>query len=69
MEAYCNSQASNSMHQFAGHYRQRGSEFGALALGIGRVALPLARRLIWLAAKTIGREMLVQGAPELIVFA
>ena len=42
MEAYYNNQASNSMPHFAGHYRQRGSGFGALAAGIGRVALPLA---------------------------
>ena len=69
MEAYYyNNQASNSMPHFAGHYRQRGSGFGALAAGIGRVALPLAR-LILPAAKTIGRELLVQGAPELIEFA
>ena len=69
MEAYYNNQASNSMPPFSGHYRQRGSGFGALAAGIGRVALPLARRLIWPAAKTIGRELLVQGAPELLEFA
>ena len=69
MEAYYNNQASNSMPHFSGHYRQRGSGFGALAAGIGRVALPLARRLVWPAAKTIGRELLVQGAPELLEFA
>ena len=69
MEAYYNNQASNSMPHFSGHYRQRGSGFGALAAGIGRVALPLARRLISPAAKTIGRELLVQGAPELLEFA
>ena len=69
MEGYYNNQASNSMSHFSGHYRQRGSGFGALAAGIGRVALPLARRLIWPAAKTIGRELLVQGAPELLEFA
>ena len=33
------------------HYRQRGSGFGALALGIGRVALPLARKFVIPAAK------------------
>ena len=69
MEAYYKNQASNSMPHFAGHYRQRGSGFGASAADIGRVALPLARRLILPAAKTIGRELLVQGAPELIEFA
>ena len=69
MEAYYNNQASNSMLHFSGNYRQRGSGFGALAAGIGRVSLPLARRPIWPAAKTIGRELLVQGAPELLEFA
>ena len=69
MEAYYNDQASNSIPDFSGHYRQRGSGFGALAAGIGRVALPLARRFIWPAAKRIGRELLVQGAPEIAEFA
>ena len=41
MEAYYNNQASNSMPHFSRHYGQRGSELGALAAGIGRVALPL----------------------------
>ena len=54
------------MPHFTGHYRQRGSGFGALAAGIGRFAFPLARKFILPAAKKIGRELLVQGAPELI---
>ena len=54
------------MPHFSGHYRQRGSGFGALAMGIGRVALPLARKFIVPAAKLIGKELLVQAAPELI---
>ena len=69
MEAYYSNQASQSMPFFSGHYRQRGSGLGALAAGIGRVALPLARRIIWPAAKRIGRELLVQGAPELVEVA
>ena len=69
MEAYYNDQASNSIPHFSGHYRQRGSGFGALAAGIGRVALPLARRFFWPAAKRIDRELLVQGAPEIAEFA
>ena len=69
MEAYYSNQASNSRPHFSGNYRQRGSGFGALAAGIGRVALPLARRVIFPAAKKIGRELLVQGAPELLEFA
>ena len=69
MEAYYNSQASNSMPHFSRHHRQRRIGFGALAAGIGRVALPLTRRIIWPAAKRIGRELLVQGAPEIAEFA
>ena len=57
------------MPNFSGNYRQRGSGFGALAAGIGRVALPLARRVILPAAKKIGRELLVQGAPGILEFA
>ena len=43
MDSYYVNQATSLPH-FSGHYRQRGSGFGALAAGIGRVALPLARR-------------------------
>ena len=56
MEAYYSNQASQSMPHFSAHYRQRGSGFGALAAGIGRVALPLARKFLWPAAKKIGRD-------------
>ena len=66
MDNYYHHQASANMPHFSGHYRQRGSGFGALAAGIGRFALPLARKFILPAAKKIGRELLVQGAPELI---
>ena len=69
MESYYSNQASQSMPHFSGHYRQRGSGFGALAAGIGRVALPLARKFLWPAAKKIGRDLLVQGAPELVEVA
>ena len=67
MEAYYHSQAN--MPHFSGHYRQRGKGFGALAIGIGRVALPLARKFIVPAAKRIGKELLVQAAPEIIDIA
>ena len=67
MEAYYHNQAT--MPHFSGHYRQRGSGFGALAMGIGRVGLPLARKFIVPAAKRIGKELLVQAAPELIDLA
>ena len=67
MEAYYHNQAT--MPHFSGHYRQRGSGFGALAMGIGRVAFPLARKFIAPAAKRIGKELLGQAAPELIDIA
>ena len=57
------------MPHFSGHYRQRGSGFGALAMGIGRVELPLAWKFIVPAAKRIGKELLVQAAPEIIDIA
>ena len=66
MESYYSQQASQSMPYFSGHYRQRGSGFGALAAGIGRVALPIARKFIWPAAKKLGQELLTQGASELV---
>ena len=65
MEAYYSNQASQSMPHFSGDYRERGTGFGALTAGIGRDALPLARHFLWPVAKKIGRDLLVQGAPEL----
>ena len=59
-------QATTSLPHFSGYYRQRGSGFGALAAGIGRVALPLARRFILPTAKRIGKELLKQSVPELL---
>ena len=67
MDAYYHNPAT--MPHFSGHYRQRGSGFGALAMGTGRVALPLARKFIIPAAKRIGKELLVQAAAELINIA
>ena len=57
---------TSSFPHFSGHYRQRGSGFGALAAGIGRVAIPFARRVILPAAKKLGRKLLMSAAPELI---
>ena len=67
MEQYYAKQAS--LPHFSGHYRQRGSGFGTLAAGIGRVAIPFARRVILPAAKKLGRELLMSALPELIVVA
>ena len=65
MDSYYANQATSLPH-FPGHYRQRGSGFGALAAGIGRVTSPLARRFILPTAKRIGKELLRQSAPELL---
>ena len=65
MEAYYQQQ-SVSPYFSAEHYRQRGSGFVALAAGIGRAALPIARNFFWPVAKKIGREITVQAAPELV---
>ena len=65
MDSYYANQATSLPH-FSGHYRQRGSGFGALAAGIGRVALPLARRFILPTAKRIGKELLKQTVPEIL---
>ena len=64
MDSYYANQAS--LPHFSCHYRQRGSGFGELAAGIGRVALPLARRFFLPTAKRIGEEILKQSVPELL---
>ena len=65
MDSYYAKQALSLPH-FSGHYRQRGSGFGALAAGVGRVALLLARRFILPTAKRIGKELLKQRVPEIL---
>ena len=64
MDSYYANQ-STSLPHFSGHYRQRGNNFGALAAGIGRAALPLERRFILPTAKRIGKELLKQSVPEI----
>ena len=65
MDSYYANQATSLPHS-SGHYRQRGSGFGALAAGSGRVALPLARRFILPTANRIGKELLKQSVPEIL---
>ena len=65
MESYNTNQAS-TLPYFSGHYRQRGSGFGALASGIGRIARPLAQKFILPTAKRVGKELLLQSVPELM---
>ena len=67
MEAYYAQQAVSPC--FSGQYRQRGSGFGARAAGIGRAALPIARKFVLPAVKRIGKELLLQAAAELIEVA
>ena len=50
---------------FSGPARQRGSGFGSLAAGVGRVALPFAKKFLLPAVKSIGKEFLSQSIPEL----
>ena len=64
-ESYYTKQAS-SLPYYSGHYRQRGSGFGALASGLGRIALTLAQKFILPAAKRVGKELLLQNVPELV---
>ena len=64
MEAYYQQQSVSPY--FAGHYRQRGSGFGALAAGIGRATIPIAKKFLWPVARKIGRELFVQAAPEIV---
>ena len=54
MDSYYTNQAS-ALPYFSGHYWQRGSAFGALASGIGRIALPIAKNFILPAAKRVGK--------------
>ena len=65
MDSYYTNQAS-ALPYFSGHYRQRCSGFGALASGIGRISLPVARKFILPAAKRVGKELLLQSVPELM---
>ena len=64
MDDYYSNQSA--LPHFSENYRQRGSGFGALAAGIGRFAIPLVRKVLFPAAKRIGKELLVQGAPEVV---
>ena len=44
------------MPHFTGHARQRRRRFGSLALGVGRVALPFAKKVLLPAVQSIGKE-------------
>jgi hypothetical protein len=50
---------------FSGPLRQRGAGFGALAAGVGSIAIPLLRRYAVPVVKRVGRELLQAAIPEL----
>ena len=66
MDSYYANQVTSLPH-FSGNYRKSGSGFEALAAGVGRVALTLARLFILPTAKRIGIALLKQGVRELVV--
>lgn len=63
MESYYAQQSE--MPHYSSYSRQRGSGFGALAAGIGRVVIPFTKRYVVPAAKRIGKELLMQTLPQL----
>ena len=62
MEQYYAQQAQ--LPHFSGPARQRGSGFGSLAAGVGRVALPFPKKFLLPAVKSIGKEFLSQAYPS-----
>ena len=65
MDSYYANQASSLPHFYC-HFMQSGYGFGALASGMGRVALPLARKFVLTAATRIRIELLLQSVPDLM---
>lgn len=63
MDAYYSNQIQ--LPYFAGAARQRGSGLGALALSIGRFALPIFKNVLYPAAKRFGKELLSESVPVL----
>ena len=57
------------LSHFSAPARQRESSFGSLAAGVGRVALPFAKKFLLPAVKSIGKEFLSQSMPELLNLA
>ena len=58
----CYANQATSLPHFSGHYRLRGSGFGALAASIGG----FARRFILPTTKRIGKQLLKQSFPEIL---
>ena len=64
MDGYYQSQVD--MPYFQGTARQRGRGLGAVALRMGRTAIPLLKKYVLPAAKRIGREAIELAVPELM---
>ena len=64
MDAYYTRQAV--LPHFTGYSRQRGSGIGSLAAGVGRVALPFAKKFLLPAVKSIGKDLIANTLPELV---
>ena len=64
MDGYYRQQAQ--LPYFSGYQRQRGSGFGALALGVGKIAIPLLKKYGIPIAKRVGRELIQQAIPEVL---
>ena len=56
MDAYYTRQAV--LPHFTGYSRQRGNGIGSLAAGVGRVALPFAKKFLLPAVKSIGKDLI-----------
>ena len=67
MNAYYTRQAV--LPHFTGYSRQRGSGIGSLAAGVGRVALPFAKKFLLPAVKSIGKDLIANTLPELVEVA
>ena len=63
MDNYYSNQVN--LPYYAGAARQRGSGLGALALTVGRYALPVLRNVLLPAAKRFGADLVTEGLPEL----
>ena len=53
-------------HTFQGTVANEALLFADIAAGIGRAALPIARKFLWLVIKKIGLQRIVRAASELI---
>ena len=53
-------------HTFQGTVANEALVFADIAAGIGRAALPIARKFLWLVIKKIGVQRIVRAASELI---